>query len=145
MRIEENKIFLFVFPEFEVEVTADTQLEAAHQLQEWLNDAMVELSMSFPKTAPIVTDIFTGETTVPITEFNKLQITHLDEMIVELAKYRRVDGTREENIKNLTELDAKPENFKEIVNRLTILINTYKDNVRRVDDSDSHGEIIKKK
>lgn len=114
MNIKRTEVYSFDFPFLQgnvvLSIPAESDKEAVKILKEWLSRVQVELSMSFPETAP--TD------PLPPTEFNKLQLSLLEDLV----KACNLDTENmAKSIKKVTGLALTINNFKAIVPALEAL------------------------
>ena len=63
-------------------------------------------------------------------------------LIKEVSKYLTPEQSFQETIKKWLDVDAVPENFPEILQKLTVMKSTYESGVTKVDTTDAHSEMI---
>ena len=119
MRIEEQRVFRFVFPflgqEAVFNVVAESQPEAAEKIMKWMSDTMIELQMAFPKV----------KAEEPKEKPRAMEELRIDTLIEDLKKYLTISSTREETIKEWLKIDYEQNNFPLIIDGLEKLKTAY--------------------
>jgi hypothetical protein len=120
MRIEEQKVYRFVFPflgqEAIFNVVADSQGEAAKKIIDWMLQTMAELSMAFPKVAP------EEKPPVKVPAMEELRI---DTLIDELSKYLTKGADTAATVLDWCKMEYIPENYKGIIISLEDIKKNY--------------------
>lgn len=126
MQIFEQHVFRFEFPFMgstaTFNVVANTQIEAAEKIKEWMNTTMIELAVSFPKEKP-------DGTKPEKPAMDELKISALIEDLSKyLAPVRDHDTSLVNNSLTVTEwlkIDYDPTNFVAIEEGLKKLKTMY--------------------
>lgn len=128
MRIDEQRVFRFVFPFYGLEATfnvvAENREEAVEKIQKWMSDTMVELSMSFPKVQPVKSETKTDSAAKEELQINVL----IEDLSKHLAPVRDHETSLTNNILTIKEwikMDYLPENFIAITEELKRLKTMY--------------------
>lgn len=128
MRIDEQKVYRFVFPFYGLEATfnvvAESREEAVEKIQKWMSDTMVELSMSFPKVQPVKSEAKTDSAAKEELQINAL----IEDLSKHLAPVRDHETSLTNNILTIKEwikMDYLPENFIAITEELKRLKTMY--------------------
>lgn len=120
MEIDEQHVFRFRFPFLGTEaifnVVAETRMEAAERIQQWMRDTLTELAISFPKIQA------EPEVKEKPKAMEELRIATL---IDDLGKYLAIADTTENTIKEWLKMDYEPNNFPLIIDGLEKLKSAY--------------------
>lgn len=150
MRISEQRVFNFAFPYFGNQeigfaVLADSQDDAAKQLQKWMTSALSELHIQFPSKPQSVAGTIPVAETIAPSSLNDLQRGHLERLIAQFAPYRHdVQPSIEETIKKWVDVDLTSLSYIGAVQLLEQLLNEYKTGITVIDSTESHGDVISK-
>lgn len=128
MQIFEQKVFRFVFPflgqEAVFNVVAETQPEAAQKIIQWMLSTMDELSMAFPKIAPVAFPKI-APVEVPVTKQPAMEELRIVTLVEELSKFLTRGNDLDATILDWCKVENRPENYPAIINGLEDLKKNY--------------------
>lgn len=124
MEIEEQHVFRFIFPflgdKATFNVVAEDQKQAAEKIKTWMQNTLIELSVSFPNEVPQT------ETTKASTP-KSFEEESIAQLLAEIGKYIKLpEGVnRSHHVKELTSLELEPGNYPAIIEQLANLKTAY--------------------
>ena len=143
MKIFENKSFTFSFPfmgmsEMTCHVPAQSKEEAVNLLKKWFRDTLTDMSIEFP-------EVQVAKASYPQTiqtDFSPEQRERIGTLIKLISTYLLPENSFQETVKKFSGYDSFPENFDSIVSVMSEKLKVFEAGVKKVDGTESGGEII---
>lgn len=115
-------------------VPAQSREEAVNLLKKWFRETLTDMSMEFP-------EIKQETKAIPAVDMGKRE--QIGTLIKELSTFFSPESTFPDTVKKFTDgLDATPENYDEIISRMSAKLTICQSGVKKVDSTESNGEII---